>query len=111
MICVDTALQLIIGDFGLSFEQQRAQMAMWSIWSAPLLMSNDLRDIHPDSKQILLNARAIAINQDPLGKQGTRIINVNWFLGFFCHMYLQISSTEVYLFKNKLKYLQRDVNV
>ncbi|CAG08335.1 unnamed protein product [Tetraodon nigroviridis] len=61
---------LVIGNFGLSHDQQESQMALWAIMAAPLLMSNDLRDICPRSKKLLQNRHVIAINQDPLGKQG-----------------------------------------
>ncbi|XP_047735992.1 alpha-N-acetylgalactosaminidase [Hyalella azteca] len=64
---------LIIGNFGLSYEQSKSQMAMWAIFAAPLLMSVDLRTIKPDYKAILLNTAVIAVNQDPLGIQGRRI--------------------------------------
>ncbi|XP_067832921.1 alpha-galactosidase A [Heptranchias perlo] len=64
---------LIIGNFGLSRDQQITQMALWAIMAAPLLMSNDLRRIDPDSKTLLQNRYIIAINQDPLGIQGQRI--------------------------------------
>lgn len=33
-------------------------------------MSNDLRTISEESRELLLNEEIIAINQDPLGKQG-----------------------------------------
>ena len=52
-------------------------MAMWAIMAAPLLMSNDLRDICPRSKELLQNRHIIAINQDPLGRQGYRSIKVS----------------------------------
>ena len=45
---------LIIGNFGLSYEQSKAQMALWSIMAAPLLMGNDLRNLDPKLKEILL---------------------------------------------------------
>lgn len=61
---------LDIGNFGLSLEQERTQMAMWAIFAAPLIMSTDLRTIRPESKDILLNKRVIAVNQDKLGIQG-----------------------------------------
>nr|CAH0113308.1 unnamed protein product [Daphnia galeata] len=64
---------LIIGNFGLSYDQSRAQMAMWAILASPLFMSVDLRTIRPEMKAILLNKNVIAINQDPLGVQGRRI--------------------------------------
>jgi hypothetical protein len=51
-------------------------MAMWCIMAAPLLMSTDLRTTNAESKALLLNKRAIAINQDALGIQGKRISKV-----------------------------------
>ncbi|XP_004685949.1 PREDICTED: alpha-galactosidase A [Condylura cristata] len=64
---------LVIGNFGLSWDQQVTQMALWAIMAAPLLMSNDLRNISPQAKALLQNKDVIAINQDPLGKQGYRL--------------------------------------
>lgn len=69
--------QLLIGNYGLSYEQSKAQMAVWAILAAPLLMSTDLRNIRPEFKAILLNKDVIAINQDPLGMQGRRIYRVS----------------------------------
>jgi alpha-N-acetylgalactosaminidase len=64
---------LIVGNFGLSYEQSKTQMAMWAIFAAPLLMSVDLRTLKPDYKAILQNKKIIAVNQDRLGIQGRRI--------------------------------------
>ncbi|XP_033218349.1 alpha-N-acetylgalactosaminidase-like [Belonocnema kinseyi] len=64
---------LIIGNFGLSYDQSKVQMALWAILAAPLLMSNDLRNIRPEYKAILQNKKIIAVDQDPLGIQGRRI--------------------------------------
>ncbi|XP_059202138.1 alpha-galactosidase A isoform X2 [Centropristis striata] len=61
---------LVIGNFGLSHDQQESQMALWAIMAAPLLVSNDLRDICPRSKELLQNRHIISISQDPLGQQG-----------------------------------------
>ncbi|XP_074618433.1 alpha-N-acetylgalactosaminidase-like [Acropora palmata] len=65
--------ELIIGDFGLSFEQSKTQFALWSIMASPLIMSNDLRKIPSWAKDILLNSEVIAVNQDKLGKMGRRV--------------------------------------
>uniref|UniRef100_A0A914BY81 Alpha-galactosidase n=1 Tax=Acrobeloides nanus TaxID=290746 RepID=A0A914BY81_9BILA len=62
--------KIVVGDPRLTPDQSRAQMTMWSIWSAPLIMSNDLRNIDPIYKEILLNKRVIAVDQDPLGIMG-----------------------------------------
>lgn len=67
---------LIIGNYGLSRDQQRSQMALWSVMAAPLIMSVDLRTIHPFSRSLLLNRSAIAINQDRLGAPGRRISKI-----------------------------------
>ncbi|KAI5642971.1 alpha galactosidase A domain-containing protein [Phthorimaea operculella] len=64
---------LVIGNFGLSLDQARTQMAVWAIMASPLFMSVDLDDIRPEFKEILLNKEVIAVNQDPLGKQGLRV--------------------------------------
>lgn len=46
---------LIIGNFGLTIDQSKTQMAIWAILAAPLLMSNDLTNIRQEFKEILLN--------------------------------------------------------
>ncbi len=42
-------------------------MGMWAVFAAPLIMSNDLRDLPPFAADILKNERVIAINQDGAG--------------------------------------------
>ena len=66
---------MIIGNFGLSYDQSRTQMAIWAIMAAPLIMSTDLRTIKQEFKDILLNKDIIKINQDPLGIQGLRVMH------------------------------------
>jgi len=68
---------LIIGNYGLSYDQAKVQMAIWSVLAAPLIMSNDLRTIRPEFLEILTNSMAIRINQDPLGIQGRMVYNKN----------------------------------
>ncbi|XP_053736825.1 alpha-N-acetylgalactosaminidase-like [Synchiropus splendidus] len=65
---------LIIGNFGLSLDQARSQMALWAVMAAPLIMSNDLRSLDNSVRAILQNKVAIAINQDPMGVQGRRLL-------------------------------------
>ncbi|KDR23773.1 alpha-N-acetylgalactosaminidase-like [Zootermopsis nevadensis] len=64
---------LIIGNYGLSYDQSKVQMAIWAILAAPLLISTELRDIKPEYKAILQNKDILAVNQDALGIQGHRI--------------------------------------
>jgi len=65
---------VIVGDFGLSLDEARSQFAIWSMMSAPLLMSNDLRSISPEFKEILQNRHVISVDQDALGHLGKRVI-------------------------------------
>lgn len=48
-------LQLILGNYGLSYDQSKLQMAVWAILAAPLIMSNDLAAVRPEIKEILQN--------------------------------------------------------
>lgn len=64
---------LLIGNFGLTYDQSKTQMAIWAVLAAPLLMSNKLREIRPEFKEILQNKNVIEVNQDALGIQGTRV--------------------------------------
>ncbi|KAM9124909.1 alpha-N-acetylgalactosaminidase-like isoform 2-T2 [Pangshura tecta] len=70
---------LIIGNFGLSYEQSKVQMALWAILAAPLFMSTDLRTVSKNAKYILQNKLLIYINQDSLGIQGQRIMQWHHF--------------------------------
>ncbi|XP_060562531.1 alpha-N-acetylgalactosaminidase-like, partial [Ruditapes philippinarum] len=65
---------IIVGDYGLSYDQQRVQMAMWAIISAPLLISVDLRNVKPEAKALLQSDILIRINQDANGSMGKRIM-------------------------------------
>lgn len=68
---------LLLGNYGLSIEQGRMQMAIWAILAAPLLMSADMDTIRAEDRAVLLNREAIAVNQDRLGIPGRRIYNKN----------------------------------
>ncbi|KAL4230660.1 hypothetical protein ACF0H5_011036 [Mactra antiquata] len=71
---------LIVGDYSLSYDQQKAQMAIWSIMASPLFMSNNLRTISDNPKALLQNKAVIAINQDPLGIQGSKIDQIGKYI-------------------------------
>jgi alpha-galactosidase len=64
---------LQVGNSGLSLEESRAHFSLWCILAAPLIAGNNLAKMNRGVKEILLNSEAIAVDQDPLGKQGTRI--------------------------------------
>ncbi|KAM4652026.1 alpha-N-acetylgalactosaminidase [Discoglossus pictus] len=74
---------LVIGNFGLSFEESKSHMAIWAILAAPLLMSNDLRALSMNHRMILQNKLLIKINQDPLGIQGRRVLRDPMMIDIF----------------------------
>lgn len=68
---------LLAGNPGVTLAQAKIQMGMWSMWSAPLMLSTDLRTITADFVEMLLNEEVIAVDQDPLGASATGTILVN----------------------------------
>lgn len=62
---------IIAGDTGLTLAQSRSQMALWSMMSAPLILSSNVSKLSPEALAILGNRRVIAIDQDPLGREAT----------------------------------------
>ena len=61
---------LEVGNGKLSLAENRTHFSWWAMLAAPLLAGNDLPNMKPEVKAILTNKDVIAIDQDPLGKQG-----------------------------------------
>lgn len=77
---------LVIGHVGwsknlrptyLSPNEQYAHVSLWSLLAAPLLIGCDLTQLDDFTYNLLSNAEVIAINQDVLGIQATKIIEDN----------------------------------
>ena len=64
---------LEIGNGGMTADEYRTHMSLWSILAAPLLAGNDLSTMTPETVSILANKEVIALDQDKLGKQGDRV--------------------------------------
>ncbi len=64
---------LEVGNGELTYEENKAHFSLWSILAAPLMLGNDVRDMTPEVYGILTNAEVIAVNQDPLGRQGRKV--------------------------------------
>lgn len=80
----------MLGNYRLSYDASRLQLAIWAILAAPLIMTNDLQTVRPEIKTLLQNryvfflfffifltkgsytfCRAIIeVDQDPLGIPG-----------------------------------------
>ncbi len=61
---------LEVGNPGLSLAESRAHFSLWCMIAAPLMAGNDVRKMSGEVRDILTNKEVIAIDQDPLGKQG-----------------------------------------
>ena len=64
---------LEVGNGGMTEDEYRTHMTLWSMLAAPLIAGNDLREMSASTKSILLNKEVIAIDQDALGAQGHRL--------------------------------------
>lgn len=63
---------LVVGEQGMTLNEQKAHFALWCIMSSPLILGNDPRNMTPEEKVLIMNAKAIAVNQDP-SEQGRLI--------------------------------------
>ncbi len=64
-----------LGGTGCNDIEYQSNMSLWCIMASPLIATNDVRNMNDETKKILLNEEAIAIDQDALGKQGARKIS------------------------------------
>jgi alpha-galactosidase len=64
---------LEVGNGELTLAENRSHFSMWAMLASPLLAGNDLPNMKPEIKSILMNRDVIAIDQDPLGKQARRV--------------------------------------
>jgi hypothetical protein len=64
---------LIVGMPGFTAAQNRTHLGLWAISAAPLLAGNNLATMSADTRAVLTNREVIAIDQDPLGRQGTKV--------------------------------------
>jgi alpha-galactosidase len=64
---------LEVGNGKMTEDEYKTHMSLWVLLAAPLLAGNDLSKMTEADKSLLMNKEAIAIDQDPLGKQGDRL--------------------------------------
>jgi alpha-galactosidase len=65
---------LEVGNGGMTDTEYRSHFSLWAILAAPLIAGNDLRDMRPEIHDILTNKEVTAVDQDPLGRQGERVM-------------------------------------
>ena len=64
---------IIGGDPGMTSAETRSQMALWSMMSAPLILSSEVGSLSPQAVAVLGNANVIAVDQDAQGKMATLV--------------------------------------
>jgi alpha-galactosidase len=64
---------LEVGNGGMTNTEYRSHFSFWCLLAAPLITGNDLRNMTPETKEILANREVIAVDQDPLGREGRRV--------------------------------------
>ena len=62
--CWADADMLEIGNGNQTVDEYKTQFTMWCLLPAPLIMGNDIRKMNDETKAILMNKEAIAVNQD-----------------------------------------------
>ena len=62
---------IIGGDSGMTLAETRSQLALWSMMSAPLILSSRLEKLSPAAIAVLGNSAVLSVDQDPLGRMAT----------------------------------------
>jgi alpha-galactosidase len=65
---------LEVGNGGMKNNEYRMHMSLWCLLAAPLIAGNDLTKMTPEALAILTNPEVLAVDQDPAGIQGHRIM-------------------------------------
>ncbi|MEU9944133.1 ricin-type beta-trefoil lectin domain protein [Streptomyces lavendulae] len=61
---------LIAGAPGLTDAESRSQVGLWAMMAAPFILSSEVSELTPGGLAALGNTRLIALDQDPMGRQG-----------------------------------------
>lgn len=70
------AEMLEVGNGGMTKDEYITHFSMWCMLAAPLMAGNDLSKMDADTKEILTNKEVIAVDQDKLGEQGRRFMDM-----------------------------------
>ncbi len=62
-----------VGVPGITDSESQSHFSLWAIAGAPLLAGNDITTMSAATKTTLTNSEVIAVDQDPLALQGTKV--------------------------------------
>ena len=60
---------LEVGNGGMTTEEYKTHFTLWCMLASPLMAGNDLQNMTPETKSVLMNKEVIALDQDSLGRQ------------------------------------------
>ena len=64
---------LVVGMNGFGTADNQTHLGLWALSGAPLMAGNNLATMSTDTRDVLANKEVIAIDQDPLGRQGVKV--------------------------------------
>ncbi|WP_370745913.1 ricin-type beta-trefoil lectin domain protein [Streptomyces sp. LUP30] len=64
---------LEVGNGSMTATESRSEFSLWAEMAAPLIAGTNIPSARPDTLSTLTNSRVIAVDQDPLGKQGAMV--------------------------------------
>jgi len=65
---------LEVGNGHMTDAEYRTHMSLWAMLAAPLIAGHDVRRSSPETLALLTNRDVVAIDQDPLGRAGRRVV-------------------------------------
>jgi alpha-galactosidase len=73
---------LEVGNGGMTTAEYQAEFSLWAEMAAPLIAGTNLTTMTATTRSIYTNRSVIAVDQDPLGKQGRPVVDSNgdWVL-------------------------------
>ncbi|KAG6497930.1 hypothetical protein ZIOFF_045836 [Zingiber officinale] len=72
-LCTDPDM-LEVGNGGMTHDEYIVHFSLWALAKAPLIIGCDVRSLTKEVKEIIGNEEVIAVNQDPLGEQGKKVM-------------------------------------
>lgn len=87
-----------VGGAGMTDTEYQAHFSLWALMAAPLIMGNDLTNMNQATRDILMNAEVIAVDQDPLGIQGNKVADNNNGLQVWSKKLSGVGARAVVLF-------------
>ena len=84
-----------VGMGGCTTEEYRTHMSIWAMFSSPLIIGCDIRNVDEETSAMLKNREVIAINQDEACQQPFEVKFMNGVWGTFWVKYLENGDVAI----------------